>query len=263
MLTINGEKVKVLEVCERCGKPNKVETYLFGKFRTIPYPCDCAEDEENTKRENEEERKKAMAADQLRLRCFENSIFRSATFDRDDRRDPKASDCSFTYAENFDDYRSEGIGILFQGAIGCGKTFLASCVANHLINSGRSCLFVNMIEMLYKLKYESLKECSELFKRLTTCDLLIIDDFISLNKCVKYSTNIYHLINYRYSRNFPIIITTNYDIDDSNFVVPDALVQGFTSRIISSCMPVIISGGNRRNRNLNITAKFKVINCKR
>lgn len=263
MLMFNGKEAKVIESCKKCGKPNKIETYFLDKLRIIPYPCDCTEEEENTKRENEEERKKSMVAEHLRRRCFENNVFKSYTFDRDDRRDPEASDTSMTYAEKFDTLREEGTGLIFRGNVGCGKTFLASCIANYLINAGRSCLFVNTFEILHKLKFEKLQECSALSNDLNSCDLLILDDFVDHNTCANYSNDLYYLINYRFSRNLPTIITSNYEINETKYLTSNVVVQAFISRIVGSCVPVTIVGDDRRSKNTLKLPKFKLINCKR
>jgi len=38
------------------------------------------------------------------------------------------------YAENWDGFRQNGIGLLLFGDVGTGKTFAASCIANAIID---------------------------------------------------------------------------------------------------------------------------------
>ena len=56
------------------------------------------------------------------------------TFAWDDRKHPKVSDACKRYVECWDEMKENNIWVLFYGSVGTGKSFLASCIGNALLD---------------------------------------------------------------------------------------------------------------------------------
>jgi len=128
------------------------------------------------------------------------------------------------YAIEFEKYKTEGIGLNFNGSFGSGKTHLAAAIANYLITKGTPVIFGTVISLLGKLKesYDRDESEAEILDLYGTVDLLILDDLGKERVNEWVLEKLYHIINERYENNLPLVITTNYDIDD--------LTQRFTTK---------------------------------
>ena len=72
-------------------------------------------------------------------------------FAADDGADPRIMRAAKNYVGNFTQLREQGKGLLLYGGVGTGKTFAAACIANALIDSGRTCLMTNFARVLNTL----------------------------------------------------------------------------------------------------------------
>lgn len=130
-------------------------------------------------------------------------------------------------SENFDEYKKS---FLYFGGAGSGKTFLAGCIANSLINRGYSVLYVTagkLFEMMENKKYNRPRELSEddLISTAYTCDLLIVDDLGSEFPSKLKAAFAYDILNERLLAGKKLIINTNLDLDQ--------LAQEYTQRFVS------------------------------
>lgn len=108
--------------------------------------------------------------------------------------------------------------MLFFGSTGLGKSFLCSCIAKELMDSGYTVIYqtsFNLMEIIEKYKFHR-KECTDIdeenFKNLFECDLLIIDDLgteLTNNFTI---SELFNIINDRLLGERRIIISTNLDL---------------------------------------------------
>lgn len=120
------------------------------------------------------------------------------------------------FAENFD---SESTNLFFTGQSGLGKTFLSSCIANYLIGKGVSVIYQSagvVFSLLDRIKFSKTNGEADLYtaKRLTDCDLLILDDlgteFIS-----DFSVSeLFRILNTRLLTGRKTVISTNLTLAD-------------------------------------------------
>lgn len=121
------------------------------------------------------------------------------------------------YCANIHENRKEGIGILFYGMNGVGKTHLAVSVQKYAIRQGYKTQFANLqgIVKLYAAAWYD-DEKDEIYqRRVKNVDFLVIDDvgkgFQSKNSDLTPAV-FDELMRYRYQRKLPTIITTNASI---------------------------------------------------
>ena len=127
-------------------------------------------------------------------------------------------------------------GLLLMGDVGCGKTHLAAAAANKTLEQGGEALFLVVPEFLDQLRYsyrrenEGLDE-AEIISRTYNVPLLILDDLGAHNYSEWVCNKLFTIINHRYNRNLPCIITTNLDLDE----LGEKIGPRTTSRIVELC----------------------------
>jgi len=100
-----------------------------------------------------------------------------------------------------------------QGVNGCGKTHLAAAVANKVLGSGLSVFFAVVPDLLDYLRasFAPGKDTGydELFERIRTAELLILDDFGAQASSPWAQEKLYQIVNYRTVAGLPGVITTD------------------------------------------------------
>ncbi|MBR6696706.1 MAG: ATP-binding protein [Lachnospiraceae bacterium] len=113
--------------------------------------------------------------------------------------------------------------LLLYGGTGVGKTFLTNCIANELINTSNSVVYLTAIELFDKLSKIAFNNESD--DSIYDCDLLIIDDLGTEIKNSFTDSYLFYLINYRILKKKSTIISTNFG--------PKELKQNYSERTFS------------------------------
>lgn len=150
---------------------------------------------------------------------------------------------TFRYAEEFAGAFVKGEekeGLLIQGPVGSGKTFLACCIANYILqHSEKAVLFVIVPDLLEKIKasYSNHGQYTEytLVEKASEVPLLIMDDLGAHNYTDWTQNKIYNIINHRVNNELPTVITTNLDLSGD---LTRLLGERTVSRIEQMCYPV-------------------------
>lgn len=120
------------------------------------------------------------------------------------------------FTKNFD--LPDG-NLMFTGQTGLGKTFLSSCIANELIERGVSVIYQSagvVFSLLDKIKFSKNTEEADIYtaKRLTDCDLLILDDLGTEFISDFSSSELFRILNTRLLTKKKTIISTNLSLAD-------------------------------------------------
>lgn len=231
--------------CSVCHKQTEILACVpaLGINRKVRCICDCKKKEtqayENRAKQEEHERKRSV--------CFAESNMWKWTFENDDRKNPKISDAMQNYVKNFAGFRKEGKGLLLYGTVGTGKTYLASCIANALIDEGINVLFRTLKQIERELWNAENK--SNYMKSLNRYPLIIFDDLGAERESKYMSDVVFDIIDTRYKSGLPFIITTNLTSDE--FTKPESVAYSrIYDRVLERCHPVKIEGISRRRESL-------------
>lgn len=121
------------------------------------------------------------------------------------------------YAE---DFGKDSPNLLFQGATGLGKTFLAACIAKIVSGSGHSVVYdtsVSVMEFFETRKFDrgdSADAAAAQVRRCLDCELLILDDLGTEMTTVFTQSALYTLLNARLLSGGRTIVTTNLTLPE-------------------------------------------------
>lgn len=144
--------------------------------------------------------------------------YRGVSFDRPPvtRIDEKVVRAVRAFADDLDDNLDRGRGLWFVGSSGTGKTSLAMLVSKLALEAGRTVAIYSMPRLLARIRRTfdadpGEQSYLELFERLSSVDLLHLDDLGAENRTEWVLEQLYSLVNERYESERSLIATTNID----------------------------------------------------
>ena len=207
--------------------------------------CKC--NQERKRLEEERERQNKIA--DIKRRCFVERNQENFTFANCDSHTDKALIGKLKkYVEEFEEMKKNNIGLIIYGGIGTGKTFLSCSVLNDVIEKYLyECKIINFSQILNDLQKGGFNlDRNEYIGNLTSKTLLVFDDF-GIERDTEYALEqIYNVINARYQKEKPTIITTNLDYKDLENGGQDLMLSRIYSRIIEMGVPLKVDGSDRR-----------------
>lgn len=211
-------------------------------FRTF---CRC----DREKEEKEKQRQRQLEQERLRRNCFISQNQINYTFENaDELTDETVINKARNYVKHFDEMRKDNIGLILYGNVGSGKTYIACCIANSIITEySYSVRMKNFSQILNDLQAGGFTlDRNEYIEQITNATLLILDDF-GIERNTEYALEqIYNVINARYLKAKPTIITTNINFSDLEKEQSDIMLGRIYSRIMEMCLPLRIVGRDRR-----------------
>jgi DNA replication protein DnaC len=241
--------------CEFCGKVrDELPKLPFVRWHLFE-PCKCpGAVNQRDAREKEMQRIEQEKLDEKKrrnvVRLFEEipSHFRDRTFEayRVTPENKEAYDLARAYPA------TEGKqSILFAGTPGTGKTHLAAAIAIEQVNQQKAVIFGTVPTILGRIKSTFSGEGAtetEVKNAIMGCSLLVLDDLGKEKPSEWVEETLYEIINARYVRKLPVIITTNVGLSAVERRYPwngEAIV----SRLFEMCAGVQLVGKDfRRSR---------------
>ena len=131
--------------------------------------------------------------------------------------------------------------LVLVGDNGCGKTHLASAIANYRYEAKKPALFIVVPSFLDHLRStfnpESKVSYDQLFESVKTTPLLILDDFGEQSTTPWAQEKLYQVINYRYNARLATVITTVYSLDEIDSPICSRLADPKISNVINIIAP--------------------------
>jgi DNA replication protein DnaC len=226
--------------------PKEVEVEMFGRKVKQLCMCKCMEQAYNAEQEHIADIQRNEEISRNRNRGILDIDMMKCTFESDDKANVKISGIARRYVEHFQKMKANGRGLLFFGDTGVGKSFIAACIANALIDKGYKCLVTNFPRIINELSglYEGKQEY---INDLNRYELLVIDD-LAIERDTEYTAEIVqNVVDSRYRAGLPMIVTTNLKISD--LLQPhDIRKKRLYSRLKEMCLMIEVSGEDRREK---------------
>lgn len=236
--------------CGRCHTPKTVllvclELAGTDEPRLFPIACQCQE------QAAEEERQKVAAAEFSATmrgrwdRCgFHDSGLLRHKFSADDGGQQQITDTLKRYVSKWDDMRRNNVGILLYGPVGTGKSFLASCLCNAVLERQMSVCATSFSRILNIM--QSSPDRQAVLDRLEGFQLAFIDDPGSERDTPYAIEQIFSVIDSRYRIKKPVLITTNLTLKQMES--PENLAYSrIFDRVLEMCpVRLAVTGKSRR-----------------
>lgn len=229
--------------CDTCGEAREYiipNGFLVGrKVRCI---CKCLVNE----RDMRERDAQMDENNRRRRRCFGSGWEKMSTwtFGNDDQRNISVTNACKGYVDDFDTHYKEGAGILMYGDVGSGKSFMAACIANAVLDMGKSVLMSNFSELINRLQ-SGYEDRQAFVDSLNTYALIVIDD-LGIERNTEYmQEQVYNIVNTRHRAGRPIIITTNLSLKEimSTGEIGKSRIY---DRLLEKCFPLEVNSSSRR-----------------
>lgn len=234
--------------CGRCHTPKQTRVEFMGKVRTPYCLCKCMTEKRDAEEAAFLRQQQLDRVRRLRKMGFPDAEMTRWTFERDDHQNEHLSTVARKYVDNFAEMRKRGKGLLLFGDVGRGKSFMAACIANALIDQGHPCLVTNFARLTNTIQgmYSGKQEYID---GLDSFELLVIDDLASERDTEYMQETVTSIIDARYRSGKPLIITTNLttqELQSPN----DMRKQRIYSRLFEMCVPFEVKGSDRRKERL-------------
>lgn len=234
-------------VCPVCGKtrtmPIKLPDCMGGRTMIVGVMCDCEEREYRKEQERVKQREAQMRIANIKGNSMMDEAFRSASFAESKltQGNKQGMDIAKAYVGKFGEMLDSGKGLLFYGNPGTGKTHIAACIANALMEKGVSVMMTSFVT-INSLEFD---DADALISRMKNTHLLILDDLGAERSTDTSIERVYNVIDSRIRSKLPMIITTNLSIQKLNNR-EDTRYWRIYDRIKPACFPVLIGGGSYR-----------------
>jgi DNA replication protein DnaC len=241
------------ERCSKCGHKLYMEIQFLGEKRVVRKQCKCEQEEYERNQREDENRQRQYRLDRLKQYSMMDAHFEQCRFENFvvDDHNGNLLRLANNYCEKWPEMKEQNMGFLFYGAPGTGKTFLAFCIANYLLEKMVPVIAISSIGILQRIKqtYSSYgKEAEvEIIQSLKNASLLVLDDIGAENDTNWTKEKLYEIIDSRYRDGKPMICTTNLTREQlkDKMTGEDGVTRTY-DRLIEMCFPVEVTGPSKR-----------------
>ena len=244
-------------MCGSCGEPRQ-------SMVTVPAPtdgkpddkvtfkatrsCKCERDKETAEKRKEQNRKDMERVARLKKASLMDEKLREASFDsfQVTKFNSRNLKLCRRYAEAFDVMISKNQGLIFWGSVGTGKSYAAACIANYLLDRGVPVIMTSLVKLLELIQGGEERE-SDIIARMNSAKLVIFDDLGAERNTDYALEKIYNIIDSRYRRKLPMLLTTNLTIDEMKDE-EDRRYSRIYDRIFESCYSMQFAGPSWRKK---------------
>ena len=147
------------------------------------------------------------------------------------------------------------MGLLLWGSPGTGKTYIAACIANALLDQQIPVLMTSFSRILGAMPGPVSGQQTAQLDEWMSYPLLIIDD-LGTERGTPYAMEvIFHIIDARYRSGMPMLITTNMTMEELEN--PDSREKmRIYDRVLECCTPVRVEGIHIRDKKKRENREF-------
>lgn len=240
--------------CDLCGGARQVVLSLGDRTHTVRCLCPCQQAQMDSQRQQLRRQEELDRFARLRSVAMRDPALRKCTFAAS-CYPSTAMDIAQRYVDQWPRMQEKGMGLLFWGGVGTGKTYLSSCIANALLDQGVAVLMTSFGRILGAMPSVASGEQTMAIDELMEYPLLIIDDLGAERETPYISELVYNIIDSRYRSSKPIVITTNLTM--AELENPDSREKmRIYDRVLECCTPVRVEGNHIRSEKRKENREF-------
>lgn len=238
--------------CGICRSPKqaRIENWFTNKSEKghiVYVPCECRKREELQLQKEERRRKELEAIDKLKKSSLMDEKFLASRFETSGgiENNQKQLSIAQRYVDKFDELYKRNQGLIFWGDPGTGKTHVACCIGNRLMERLVPVFATSLVKLLEQAKSFRQNDVETLIARMNVAKLLILDD-LGAERGTDYALEVvYNIIDSRYRAGKPMIVTTNLTLSEMQSEQHMKLKRIY-DRIFEVCYPVHFTGVSLR-----------------
>lgn len=240
-------KADGLIYCAKCHTPRQCVIQHGDRIVTPPVMCDCQRIAEEKAEAAFQKRQEEFRVERMKASGLQDRYLRDYTFANDKGYNPEIKKAQ-RYVTEWATMKENCIGLLLWGNVGTGKTFIAACIANALIEKGVSVLMTNFSNILNQLSAMFNEDRNKFIESFNRYSLLIIDD-LGIERNSEFALEqVFNVIDSRYRSKKPLIVTTNLTLDELKH--PKDLAHArIYDRVLERCVPLKVNRQNIRQLN--------------
>ena len=235
--------------CNRCRTPRQKRFEMTGKLFEPRCMCAC---QTAAYEQREQERKHREFLDTVaknRSVGLTDPVLRKHTFENDLGYNPKQMNMAKRFVQHWDEFRKSSMGLLLWGNVGTGKSFIAGCIANALLDQGVPVMMTTFARLLNKLTDMYSGDRNAYINSFNSFPLLIIDDLGVERNSEFAREQVFNIIDSRYRSQLPMIVTTNLTVDELKNPADLARARIY-DRVLERCTAIKVNDQNIRKLNM-------------
>ena len=234
--------------CSKCLTPRQKRINAMEK--TMEPRCMCAcQTSDYDKREQERKHREFLdMVAKNRSVGLPDPELRKHTFENDLGYNPKQIAMAKQYVQHWDEFQNSSTGLLLWGDVGTGKSFIAGCIANALLDKGVPVLMTNFARLLNKLTDMYSGDRNAYIDSFKRYPLMIIDDLGMERNSEFAREQVFSVIDSRYRSQLPMIVTTNLSLEELKDTT-DLSRARIYDRVLERCLPIRVNEQNIRELN--------------
>lgn len=231
-----------LEYCQDCktARELRLPNRIMGEDFKVHVMCACQKEAYEKAEQERKEREFNEMVSKNKSICFHEPRMKEWTFENDDGSVP-AMERANQFVDSWDEVVRVHAGLLLWGGVGTGKTYMAACIANALLDQGKR-VYMTDFAAISNL---SVFDAEDYVRALASYDLLIIDDLGAERDSEFAIQNVFNVINRRWESGKPLIVTTNLTLDEIKHQ-KNISIERIYDRILDMCTFVKVDGPSKR-----------------
>ena len=239
--------------CSKCHTPRQKRIEVAGKVIEPRCMCACQTEDYDRREQKRKHREFLDLVAKNRSIGLPDPGLRKHTFENDLGYNPKQIRMAKRYVQHWEEMQKNSTGLLLWGDVGTGKSFIAGCIANALLDKGVPVIMTNFARLLNKLTDMYAGDRNAYIDSFKRYPLMIIDDLGVERNSEFAREQVFSVIDSRYRSELPMIVTTNLTLEELQH--PEDLSRSrIYDRVLERCLPIRVNDQNIRE--LNQVATF-------
>ena len=239
--------------CSKCHTPRQKRIEVAGRVIEPRCMCTCQTEDYDRREQERKHREFLGTVAKNRSIGLPDPGLRKHTFENDLGYNSKQIQMAKWYVQHWEEMQKNSTGLLLWGDVGTGKSFIAGCIANALLDKGVPVIMTNFARLLNKLTDMYAGDRNAYIDSFKRCPLVIIDDLGVERNSEFAREQVFSVIDSRYRSELPMIVTTNLPLEELQH--PEDLSRSrIYDRVLERCLPIRVNDQNIRE--LNQAATF-------